>query len=45
MQVLHRLVWVWPDASPNNYLEAMAKTPSVAEELLDEDKCLYVHPW
>ncbi|KAL3155540.1 hypothetical protein ABBQ38_011092 [Trebouxia sp. C0009 RCD-2024] len=45
VQVKHHLVWVWPDAGPNNHLEAMAREVPVAPELLDDTKCIYLHPW
>ena len=45
LQVKHKLLWVWPDASPNNQLEAMSQEVPVIKELLDEEQCVWLHPW
>lgn len=45
LQVQHHLLWVWADASPNAQLECLAKQPAVIDELQEEDKVIYMHPW
>lgn len=45
VQVQHHLLWVWADASPNAQLECLSKQPAVIEELQEEDKVIYMHPW
>jgi len=45
LQVQHHLLWVWADASPNAQLECLAKQPAVVDELQQEDKVIYMHPW
>ena len=41
----HHLLWVWADAGPNAQLDCLSKQPAVIEELQQDDKVLYVHPW
>ncbi|DBA85849.1 TPA: hypothetical protein ACH3X1_005397 [Trebouxia sp. C0004] len=47
MQVQHRLLWVWPEASPNayRYLEAMSTEANIIPDLLHEGNTAYAIPW
>lgn len=44
-QVLHRLLWVWPETGSNAYLEAMSKEATVMPDLLQEEHVAYAIPW